>query len=74
MIKAPEGLTNELRIDFDFFSVVDRPERPLRLIRYESTTNSIFVPIVIDYGKVTNDFDEYRFNGQYFIKINNASR
>ena len=36
LIKTKEGLVNSISFEFDFFSVVDRPERPLKLIKYDN--------------------------------------
>lgn len=74
LIKTKRGLTNTLGFEFDFFSVVDRPERPLRLISYNAATKTIKLPIVIvdkkfQYGRVTPRSITYKFNGTYFVKV-----
>lgn len=69
IIKTKSGLTHTIRIDFDFFSVVDRPERPLELIKYDADKKIIYIPIVLENGKVTNRFIRYQFTGQYFEKM-----
>lgn len=74
LIKTKAGLTNTLGFEFDFFSAVDRPERPLRLISYNAATKTIKLPIVIvdnkyQYGRVTERSITYRFNGNYFVKV-----
>lgn len=69
IIKTKSGLTNSISVDFDFFSVVDRPERPLKLIKYDADKKIIYIPIVLENGKVTNRFIRYKFTGQYFEKI-----
>ncbi len=75
LIKTKSGLTDSLSFSYDFFSVVDRPERPLRLILYDKTTKRLKIPLVINdkefpTGRVTNKFITYGFNGTDFVKVN----
>jgi hypothetical protein len=60
---------NEINVAFDFFSVVDRPERPLKLIKYDPDKRIVYIPVVKEEGKVTDQFILYQFNGQYFEHI-----
>lgn len=69
IIKTPKGLDYSISFEYDFFSVVDRPERPLRLIKYDADKKIIYIPIVLEDGKVTNRFILYQFTGQYFEHI-----
>jgi hypothetical protein len=69
LIKTTSGLNNSIRFEYDFFSVVDRPERPIRLMRYDTDKKTIYIPIVLENGKVTDRYILYRFNGKYFEKI-----
>jgi len=68
LIKTTEGMTNRIGFEFDFFSVVDRPERPLKLIKYDKNRKIIYIPVVHEDGKVTDKFIQYKFNGKYFEK------
>ena len=68
LIKTGSGLQNEINVDFNFFSVVDRKERPVKLIKYDASKKIIYIPIVSEDGKVTDKFIRYQFNGKYFIK------
>lgn len=69
LFKTREGMTSEINFYFDFFTVVDRPERPLKLIRYDETKKTLSIPIVYENGKVTDRFIVYKFNGKYFERI-----
>jgi hypothetical protein len=74
LIKTKSGLTNTLNFGYNFFSVVDRPERPVRLIRFDKKTKTLQIPVVIEdqefrNGRVTNRFINYRFNGTHFVKV-----
>ncbi len=74
LIKTNSGLTNILSFEYDFFSVVDREERPVRLFTYDSKSKTISFPVVIAdderaYGRVTDKSIVYKFNGNYFVKI-----
>jgi hypothetical protein len=69
LIKTKNGFTNAIDVSFDFFSVVDRPERPLKLIKYDNEKKIIYIPIVYDNGKVTDRYILYQYNGEYFEPI-----
>jgi hypothetical protein len=69
LIKTASGLKNEISFEYDFFSVVDRPERPVQLITYDADKKIIYIPVVLENGKVTNRFIVYQFTGQYFEKV-----
>jgi hypothetical protein len=66
LIKTKNGPINSIDVSFDFFSVVDRPERPLRLIKYDKEKKIVYIPIVYENGKVTDRYILYEFTGQYF--------
>lgn len=68
LIKTKTGLRNELGFSFDFFSVVDRPERPVKLIDYNASEKTISIPVVWENGKVTSKQIVYTFTGEYFEK------
>jgi len=73
LIKTKSGFTNALTFSYDFFSVVDRPERPIRLITFDEKTQTLSIPVVIEDekfrdGRVTNRMISYRFSGTYFEK------
>ncbi|MEZ0609039.1 hypothetical protein ACAW74_11015 [Fibrella sp. WM1] len=53
-------------VDFDFFSVVDRPERPLQLITYDAQQKIVAIPVVDDKGKVSNRRILYQLTGDHF--------
>lgn len=66
LFKTKTGYQNAIDVDIDFFTVVDRPERPLRLINYDPETKTVYIPIVYDNGVVTNRFILYKYNGEHF--------
>jgi hypothetical protein len=68
LLKTSSGLNNSISFEYDFFSVVDRPERPIQLIKYDTAKKIIYIPIVLENGKVTDRYLLYKFNGQYFEK------
>ena len=72
--RTPSGLTNDISFAYDFFSVVDRPERPIKLFTFNETRKEFKFPIVIEdeeapQGRVTDKFITYRFDGTYFVKV-----
>jgi len=75
LIKTKAGLTNSLSFEFNFFSVVERKERPVKLILFDKKTLTLKIPVVINdeefpNGRVTNKFISYKFDGTYFVKTN----
>jgi hypothetical protein len=75
LFKTKSGLTNSIGFGYNFFSVVDRKERPVELILYDTKTKVLKIPVVIENekfqnGEVTDKFINYKFNGTYFVKIN----
>lgn len=71
LFKTDDGLQHSIGISYDFFSVVDRPERPIKLILYDRSENAVKVPIVTEdqetpQGRVTDEFVTYTFTGDYF--------
>lgn len=69
LIKTSSGLKNLISFEYDVFSVIDRPERPISLIKYDSDKKIIYIPIVLENGKVTDRFILCQFTGQFFEKI-----
>jgi hypothetical protein len=69
LIKTQSGIKNKLGFDYDFFSVVDRKERPIKLITYNPKLMTLRIPIVVGDGKVLNRFIIYRFTGKYFERV-----
>jgi hypothetical protein len=74
VIKTRSGVTNSISFGYDFFSVVDHPERPVKLFFYDDTKKSFRFPVVIEnsktpQGRVTNRYITYRFDGKYFVKV-----
>ena len=74
VIRTGSGPTNSVGFLYDFFSVVDHPERPIRLFFYDDAKKSFRFPIVIEdsktpQGRVTNRYITYRFDGKYFVKV-----
>jgi hypothetical protein len=73
VIRTSSGVKDSINFAYDFFSVVDHPERPIRLFSYDGTKRSFRFPIVIEdaktpQGRVTNKYITYRFDGKYFVK------
>ncbi len=75
LIKTNSGLTHTLYFGYNFFSVVNRKARPIKLILFDKKTNTLKIPVVIENekfpnGEVTNKFISYKFNGTNFVKVN----
>lgn len=68
LIRTENGLTNSLFFEYDFSSVIDSPQRPAHLIKYDTAKEIISIPVILDDGKVTDRHIRYRLKGQYFEK------
>jgi hypothetical protein len=66
LFKTKTKKLNSIDVEFDFFSVVDRPERPLELITYDDQQKIIYIPVVGDKGQVTKKNILYQLKGSYF--------
>ena len=66
LFKTKAGLVNAIDVPFDFFSVADRPERHLQLIKYNADKQRLYIPLVTEEGEVTTRFLVYQFAGSYF--------
>jgi len=76
LFRTKTKLLNSVDINFDFFNVVDRPERPLELITYDDKHKIIYIPVVNNKGQVTAKKILYQLKGSYFefIGIETAQR
>ncbi|MGD9630405.1 MAG: hypothetical protein AB7V18_14285 [Pyrinomonadaceae bacterium] len=75
VIRTSTGLTNSISFAYDFFSVVDHSERPVRLVFYDPAKREFRFPVIIEdddalQGRVTNKYIIYRFNNNVFVKVN----
>ena len=66
LFKTKTKKLNSIDVSFDFFSVVDRPERPLELISYDDKLNIIYIPVVNDKDQVTKKNILYQLKDGYF--------
>jgi len=66
VFKTKTKKLNRIDIEFDFFSVVNRPERPLELITYDDKQEIIYIPVIGDKGQVTKKNLLYQLKGSYF--------
>jgi hypothetical protein len=74
LIRTSSGPANSVGFGYDFFSVVDRKERPIKLFEFNESRKEFKFPIVVEddetpLGRVTNKFIIYRFNGTHFVKL-----
>ncbi|HEX6429820.1 MAG TPA: hypothetical protein VF008_19135 [Niastella sp.] len=76
LFKTKTKKLNSINVEFDFFSVVDRPERPLELITYDDKQKIIYIPVVDGKGQVTKKNILYQLKDSYleFIGIETGVR
>lgn len=58
---------SSISVEFDFFSVVDRPERPVELIVYDKVKRSLFIPVVDSKSRVTSKHLMYKLTGKGLV-------
>lgn len=69
LFKTKTGLRNELGFAYDFLSVAERPERPVKLIYYDEDDDRLHLTVVKEDGKVTKQVITYQFTGKYFEQV-----
>ncbi len=75
LIRTSTAFRNSVGFDYDFFSVVDRRERPVKLFWWDEAKKQFRFPVVLkdekfpNGGRVTNRFITYRFNGKVFVRV-----
>lgn len=57
---------SRIDVSFDFFSVVDRPERPVELITYDDKQKKVYIPVVNNKAEVTKKKIVYQLKDGYF--------
>ncbi|MDX2173197.1 MAG: hypothetical protein SFY56_08760 [Bacteroidota bacterium] len=67
-IKTKSGTNFKLGFSFDWNSVKYLKEYPYKLIKFNSTTNTIVIPVVNTEGKVSSKSIFYKYDGDYFVK------
>ena len=73
LIRTAKALQNSIDFSYDFGSVMDRKERPVKLFKFDRAKSTFSFPIVIEdkqtpQGRVTNRLIKYRFDGTYFVR------
>lgn len=65
VFKTKTNTLDKISVEYDFFSVVDRPERPVELITLEN--NTLKIALVDDKQNVTSKNLIYEWNGDVFL-------
>lgn len=65
VFKTKTNTLDKISVEYDFFSVVDRPERPVELITFEN--NTLKIALIDDKQNVTNKNLIYEWNGDVFV-------
>jgi len=65
VFKTKTNTLDKISVEYDFFSVVDRPERPVELITLEN--NILKIALVDDKQNVTSKNLIYEWNGDVFL-------
>lgn len=65
VFKTKTNTLDKISVEYDFFSVVDRPERPVELISFEN--NTLKIALVDNNQNVTSKNLIYEWNGNLFL-------
>ena len=65
VFKTKTNTLDKISVEYDFFSVVDRPERPVELITFEN--NTLKIALIDDKQNVTRKNLIYEWNGEVFV-------
>lgn len=69
LFKTKTKILNRIDVEFDFFSVVDKLERPLELIAFDAVKKIIYIPVVNEKLQVTENYFLYQLRGNLFKYI-----
>ncbi|MEO8514630.1 MAG: hypothetical protein ABI543_13805 [Ignavibacteria bacterium] len=70
LAKTTDGNVNELGISFNFFSLQNHDERPLKLVLFDKSKNTISVPVVQNENdSITNKLTLYQYQNGLFEKV-----
>ena len=69
LIKTDSGFQNQLFVEYDLSSSVNQSEDSPKDIKYDAAKKIIYIPLVLDDGKMTDKFARYQFKGKYFAKM-----
>lgn len=65
VFKTKTNTLDQISVEYDFFSVVDRPERPVEVITLEN--NTLKIALVDNKQNVTSKNLIYEWDGEYFV-------
>ncbi|HZX58159.1 MAG TPA: hypothetical protein VFE54_05520 [Mucilaginibacter sp.] len=69
IIRTKSGLHST--IDYEYNPTLTADEKISSYIHFDHDTQSIYIPIVLEKGKLTNKYILYKFTGQYFERVKN---
>jgi hypothetical protein len=69
LFKTAGGLKNEMGFNYDFLTVAHRPERPAKLIYYDTDDDQLHLTVVQKDGRVTRELVTWQFTGKYFEQV-----
>jgi hypothetical protein len=69
LFKNENGSVNEMGFNYNFLTVAHRPERPAKLIYYDTDDDQLHLTVVQEDGKVTREIVTWQFTGKYFEQM-----
>jgi hypothetical protein len=69
LFKTANGPANEMGFNYNFLTVADRPDRPAKLIYYDTDDDQLHLTVIQEDGKVTRQIVTWQFTGKYFEQV-----
>lgn len=66
LFRSKKGIAHTVNLYYNFYSVVNRKERPIRLIKFNKKRKVLSLPIINKNDSVTKKYTHTAFNGQFF--------
>lgn len=69
LIKTEKGLVDALYAEYDLSATVNRDIKNNPKLSFNKKSQTIHMPLILENQKVTGKYIDYKFNGQYFVKL-----
>jgi len=68
IIRTKSGLHSQITYDYDLSRTSEKVHSQ---VHFDANTQSIYIPVVLNNGKLTDNYIVYKFTGQYFERVKN---
>jgi len=70
IIRTKSGLHSQITYDYDLSRTSEKVHSEAH---FDANTQSIYIPVVLENGKLTNNYIIYKFTAQYFERVKNQN-